>query len=121
MKKLFTQMLTVGLVVVMVCVNIFAQNETPVKFPKGKSKTTMTGNLAKGQEKYFTFNAKEGQNVTVTVVAGNKKVTVNGFGTGGDESINPSVDGLTDDGKNTFSIANMGKTATTYTMTVTIH
>jgi hypothetical protein len=98
---------------------IFAQDGV-IKFAKGKTSATVAGKINKGEEKAFTFNAKEGQTVKLKVTSGNKKVSLSGYGEGGDESLVTTIDATTDAGENTFTVTNRGNSTTNFTLTVTV-
>lgn len=115
MRKILSIILTTAILSII----IFAQDGV-IKFAKGKTSATVSGKINKGEEKAFTFNAKEGQTLKLKVTSINKKVSLAGYGEGGDESLVTTIDATTDAGENTFTVTNRGNIATNFTLTVTV-
>lgn len=115
MKKILSMILISAILSVV----IFAQDGV-IKFAKGKSSATVSGKINKGEEKAFTFYAKEGQTVKLKITSTNKKVSLSAYGEGGDESLVTVIDATTDAGENTFTVINRGSSAANFTLTVTV-
>ncbi len=116
MKKITTQFLVASLFLLLTCSNLFAQTATRVRFGKGKTSTTVTGKISgNGGIRTFVLGAKSGQTLSATVSSRNGKVYFEG---------NPddvtSYSFTTDSGDNYISVENLGKSATNFTLTISI-
>lgn len=86
-----------------------------ISFRKGSSSATVRGRIAANGYTEYSINGRAGQVMTIKITSGNGAVTVNaGSASGKDFSLEMSG------GDHLLSIVNTGRSATTYTLTVSI-
>ena len=101
------------LMTVLCSTDLLAQKR--ISFKRGTSSATVRGRIAANGYTEYLINGREGQVMTITIASGNGAVVVNaGTATGKDFSLDMSG------GDHLLSIVNTAKTATTYTLTVSI-
>ena len=86
-----------------------------ISFRKGSSSATVRGRIAAKGYTEYSINGRAGQVMTIKITSGNGAVTVNaGSASGKDFTLEMSG------GDHLLSIVNTGRSATTYTLTVSI-
>ena len=83
-KSIVIKSFAVLMIIGMTNSDLFAQ--TRIRFARGRTSTTVTGNLSAGSERSYILRASEGQTMTVRVTSKNGDVSVdlggNDVGTG---------------------------------------
>lgn len=113
MRKFISRAIAVSMIVVMT--HIVSLPQTRIRFARGRSSATVTGNIGAGGSRMYVLAARAGQTLYARIRSGNGRVTItlpNGRGTTSDEYI-------TEEGDNTVGIYNSGG-ATKFTLTVSI-
>ena len=68
MKKMIVRLITASAICVMLLTTTaFPQNRQRINFKRGTTSATVSGTVAKGGPDRWTFNAKKGQKLTVTI------------------------------------------------------
>ncbi len=84
LKKLSIQIVLLMTISLMTSVDLYAQ--TRIRFARGKSSATVSGNVGSGGSRSYILGAKRGQTMTVRVSSNNGQVSVdiggNDVGTG---------------------------------------
>lgn len=101
------------LLIVVSSSDVLAQKR--ISFRKGSSSATVRGRIGANGYLEYTINGRAGQVMTIKITSGNGAVTVNaGSASGKDFSLEMSG------GDHLLSIVNTARSATTYTLTVSI-
>ncbi|HEU4769975.1 MAG TPA: hypothetical protein VFS77_21595 [Pyrinomonadaceae bacterium] len=107
------RVVAVLLMAVLCSADVLAQKR--ISFKRGASSATVSGRIAANGYTEYVINGREGQVMTIVITSGNGAVVVNaGTASGKDFSLDMSG------GDHLLSIVNTAKTATNYTLTVSI-
>lgn len=110
LRKLSVQLLAVAMILAALNGNLFAQKATRINFKRGTSSASVSGSLRPGASRTYVMHVKEGQEINA-VVSGKGVSLDNGMLTMNYNAPN---------GDNYIEVINRTKTATKYTMTVSI-
>jgi opacity protein-like surface antigen len=92
-----------------------AQKPKRITFKRGASSATVSGRIAGNGYLEYLINGRSGQLMSIDITSGNGKVIVNA-GTASGKNFSLDMSG----GDHLLSIVNSGKTATTFTLRVSI-
>lgn len=113
-KKTIPQIIALALVLILSSTGSLAQSKR-ISFRKGTSSATVHGKIgAKGYLEYMV-NGQAGQLMSIEITSGNGAVIVNA-GTASGKSFSLDMTG----GDHMLSVVNTGRSATNYTLTVSI-
>ena len=112
-KKTIPQIIALALILILSNSDSLAQKR--ISFRKGTSSATVRGKIgAKGYLEYLV-NGQAGQVMSIEITSGNGAVVINA-GTASGKSFSLDMSG----GDHMLSVVNTGKSATNYTLTVSI-
>lgn len=95
--------------------NLSVLGQARIRFAKGRTSATVSGNLSAGGSRMYVLGARAGQTLVATIRSTNGKVTItNALGRG-----ERTYEIVTEDGDNSIGIYNAGG-ATKFTLTVSI-
>jgi hypothetical protein len=112
-KKTIPQIIALALILILSSSDSLAQKR--ISFRKGTSSATVRGKIgARGYLEYLV-NGQAGQVMSIEITSGNGAVVINA-GTASGKSFSLDMSG----GDHMLSVVNTGKSATNYTLTVSI-
>lgn len=114
LKKIGLKILVLAMIGVMSSTDLLAQ--TRIRFAKGRSSSTVSGSLAAGATRGFVLGARRGQTLSATLSSGNGKCDF----TQGDLHDTQYSQYVDRNGDVYISIDNHGRSATRFTLTVSI-
>ena len=115
LKKMMTQVLALAMILLLFGSDVLSQ--TRITFRRGSTSASVSGNLAPGAARTFVLSAKSGQNLRAKLSSGNGNVR---FSDPEGPGKLASIARVAENGDNEIYIANNGKTATKFTLTVSI-
>jgi hypothetical protein len=115
-KKMMPQVLALAMILLLLGSDVFAQ--TRISFRRGSTSASVSGNLAPGKVRIYVLTARSGQKLRAKITSGNGSVSFSDY-SGGSAGIT-SDESVTENGDNEVVIANKGKKATNFTLTVSI-
>src|SRR5215212_6708691 len=121
LKKFGLKVLIVAMIVVSLSSDSLAQ--TRIRFARGRSASTLSGVLAAGGTRAYIINVGRGQTMTVQVTSGNNRIDLDVDGPDGhieygDKGYSQVY--IDRSGDHFITISNSGRTATKFSMTVTV-
>ena len=111
MKKLALQMILIGLMVAMTSSDLSAQ--TRISFVRGRTSATVSGSTSAYNNRSFVLSAKYGQVLSANVSSKNGCIKFTNGAT--------SISYITKPGNNALNIVNNCRTATRFSLTVSIN
>jgi hypothetical protein len=115
LKKMMTQVLALAMISLLFSSEVFSQ--TRINFRRGSTSASVSGSLAPGAARSFVLTAKSGQNLRANISSGSGNVR---FSDPEGPGTLTSIEYVTESGDNAIYIANNGKKATNFTLTVSI-
>ena len=113
-KKTIPQIIALALILILSSSQSLAQNKR-ISFRKGASSATVRGKIGANGYLEYMVNGKAGQVMSIEITSGNGAVVVNA-GTASGKNFSLDMSG----GDHMLSVVNTGKSATNYTLTVSI-
>ena len=113
LKKTGLRALTLALALILSGSDLMAQSR--INFRRGRSSATVNGSIGARGYREYTLNGRAGQVMTIRITSGNGAVVVNA-GSASGRSFSLDMSG----GDHLLSIVNTGRSATRFTLTVSI-
>lgn len=113
LRKTSLQVVALALVLILSGADLMAQKR--ISFRRGRSSATVRGKIGAGGYSEYIVNGRAGQLLSIEITSGNGAVIVNA-GSASGKSFSLDMTG----GDHTLSIVNTGRSATNYTLTVSI-
>lgn len=112
-KRTALKFVAVLLVLMVSSADVFGQKR--IRFQRGRSSATVRGPIGAGGYTEYIVNGRAGQVMTIEITSGNGAVIVNA-GSASGKSFSIEMTG----GDHLLSVVNTGRSATNYTITVSI-
>ena len=112
-KRMSLQIVALVVVLIFSGADLFAQKR--INFRRGASSATLRGKIGPSGYTEYSINGRAGQVMSIEITSGNGAVVVNA-GSASGKSFSIEMSG----GDHLLSIVNTAKTATNYTLTVSI-
>lgn len=121
MKKLIgIKILAVALILATLTTDTMAQ--TRIRFARGRSATTLTGNLSPDSTRAYVISVRRNQTMTINVTSGNNNIQIDVDDADGHVEYGDGYSQIytNNNGDHWITLKNEGSRATRYSMTVTV-
>lgn len=112
-RKIISQVIALSLILILSVSNSIAQKR--ISFRRGTSSATVRGKIGASGYLEYVVNGQAGQVMSIDITSGNGAVVVNA-GTASGKNFSLDMSG----GDHLLSVVNTGRSATNYTLTVSI-